>query len=177
MRRISAVTRPPLPSATSDASRRAAISSASRTNASGSIVAGGASTTRAARRTPRPIAKAEEDEDFEADVEEAFDSFEADVEEAFDSFAAKSTSPRTAISPRPSGVSRPEALLAVYRGNARGGDGGGDDVVGFGEERDDAQGSVVRRGGDAGEEPGERLGRGGAVVPREGWFGTEGRRR
>ena len=46
-------------------------------------------------------------------------------------------------------------------------------MVGFGEERDDAQGSVVRRGGDAGEEPGERLGRGGAVVSREGGLGRK----
>ena len=133
---------PPNPSASSAANRftsattsapflsraDAATRNASATNASGSISAGGASTMRAARRTPEPTSDAmtaHEDEGPLLEViDDAFASDALSAELFSDASSATTTlahatTPFLATRPRPSAVSLPSALLAVYVGNAR----------------------------------------------------------
>ena len=132
---------PPNPSASSAANRftsattsapflsraDAATRNASATNASGSISAGGASTMRAARRTPEPTSDAttafEDEGPLLAVIDDAFASDELSAEFSDDASAtttlAQATTPFLATRPRPSAVSLPSALLAVYVGNAR----------------------------------------------------------
>eukprot|EP00982_Pelagococcus_subviridis_P007397 30604-Pelagococcus_subviridis.AAC.4 len=102
------------PSLASVARSLATTASASRTIASGSIAAGGASTSRPANRTPRAAAAA-----AAAAASDVGVTSDATVASFPTTTLATRTRPLSAIFPRPSAVSLPATLFAVYSGKHR----------------------------------------------------------